>query len=179
MDHGWFTGEPLFDPATGRFHSWKPEAESAEVSHLSAVFGLVEICAELIQNFDVPGFEKAWLDYCVYYNASREVRREALGIDFRTGILTTGHSRLTAYAAHRLNDPALAERAWQEFFSELRRTPDRYAGKVRRIHGADSLNPVTERVWMDTNTTAQYGLAAIQNLGLIGDSLPTEIPAPE
>ncbi|SFL11433.1 hypothetical protein SAMN05192584_11360 [Streptomyces pini] len=26
--------------------------------------------------------------------------------------------------------------------------------------------------WVDTNTTALYGLAAIQNLALIGDLLP-------
>ena len=34
------------------------------VSHLSAVFGLVEVCAELIALLDVPEFERAWLQYC-------------------------------------------------------------------------------------------------------------------
>jgi hypothetical protein len=34
------------------------------------------------------------------------------------------------------------------------------------------LNPVDEVPWVSTNETAQWGLAAIQNLALIGDALP-------
>lgn len=177
MEHGWFTGSPRFDPASGKFHGWDPDPGAAGVSHLSAVFGLLEVCAELIQQFDVPGFKAAWLDYCVYYNASRDVRREALGIDFRTSSLNTAHSRLTAYAAHMLDDPALAERAWNEFFSDdLRWSPERFKGIIRRFEGEDSLNPVTERSFMDTNGTAQFNLAAFQNLGLVGDYLPEDDP---
>jgi hypothetical protein len=176
MEYGWFTGGPRFDAATGKFHSWNPEASAAGMSHLSAVFGLPEVCAELIQLLDVPGFKEAWLQYCTWYNADREARKQALGIDFRTGILTTGHSRLTAYAAHMLDDPALAERAWDEFFSERRRKPERFKGIVRRYEGVDSLNPVTERTFMDTNGTALFGIAAIQNLGLIGESLAEDDP---
>ena len=49
----------------------------------TAVFGLPEICAELIENFDVPEFEEAWLQYCVLYSASREEQQKALGESLR------------------------------------------------------------------------------------------------
>ncbi|MEV8059380.1 hypothetical protein AB0P37_23610 [Streptomyces antimycoticus] len=34
------------------------------------------------------------------------------------------------------------------------------------------LGPGVEAAWVSTNATAQYGLAAIQNLALVGDKLP-------
>jgi hypothetical protein len=33
------------------------------------------------------------------------------------------------------------------------------------------LNPVDEAAWVSTNDTAQWGLAAIQNLALVGEHL--------
>jgi hypothetical protein len=41
-----------------------------------------------------------------------------------------------------------------------------------RVAGPDVLNPVDEVPWVSTNETAQWGLAAIQNLALIGAALP-------
>ena len=182
MPYGWFTDGPLFDPATGKYVKWNDDPKAAGVSHLSAVFGLVEVCSELIQNFDVPGFTDNWLMYCKYYNASREQRRDELGIDFRTpGVLTTGHSRLTAYAAWRTDDQPLAERAWKEFFSggvvddETGRR-SHWAFKREQFSGVDSLNPIEETTWMSTNDTSQWALAAMQNLALVGHSLPPNDP---
>ena len=43
---------------------------------------------------------------------------------------------------------------------------------LRRIEGPAVLNPVDEAPSVGTNDVAQYGLAAIQNLALIGDWLP-------
>jgi hypothetical protein len=34
------------------------------------------------------------------------------------------------------------------------------------------LNPIDEAAWVSTNDAAQWGLAAIQNLALIGGQLP-------
>jgi hypothetical protein len=79
-----------------------------------------------------------------------------------------GHSRLTAYAAWKRKDPALASRAWREFAGEEKPRPFRTV----RVTGPDALNPVDEVPWVSTNETAQWGLAAIQNLALIGDALP-------
>src|SRR5690606_11484122 len=89
--------------------------DRVSVSHLSAVFGLVEICAELIQLLDVPEFKAAWLDYCELYNASSEQQAERLGRPLNRLNLQQGHARLTAYAARQKSDPVLARRAWREF----------------------------------------------------------------
>jgi hypothetical protein len=43
--------------------------------------------------------------------------------------------------------------------------------KPVRVTGPAVLNPVDEVPNVSTNETAQWGLAAIQNLALIGDSL--------
>ncbi len=34
-----------------------------------------------------------------------------------------------------------------------------------------TLNPTDAAIWVSTNTTALYGLAAIQNLALVGDQI--------
>lgn len=41
-----------------------------------------------------------------------------------------------------------------------------------RIHGPAVPEAVDEAAFVSTNDAAQYGLAAIQNLALIGDHLP-------
>lgn len=177
MPFGWFTAGVLFDPDTGKYVKWNDDPEAAGMSHLSAVFGLVEICAELIQNFDVPAFTDKWLMYCKYYNAPRDERRDELGIDFRTGSLTSAHSRLTAYAAWKTDDAELAERAWDEFYHDDRTwATERWTFKKELFSGVDSLNPVEETPWMGTNDAAQWGLAAIQDLALVGNALPPNDP---
>ena len=133
-----------------------------------AVFGLAEICAELIELIDDAGFEKAWLQYCTLYNASKEEQTAALGRALGGTSLRVAHSRLTAYAAKKKNDPELAKRAWDEFAQE-------WGGKKSiqtvRIEGPTTLNPVDEAAWVSTNDSSQWGLAAIQNLALAPDAL--------
>ena len=169
--YGFFSGNRFgYDPATGRL--FDVVGEEISISHLSAVFGAVEICAELIQLTEgdpayLP-FAKAWEQYCELYNASGEERRRVLGKDFRSGSLTQAHSRLTAYVAARRKDRGLAERAWKEFMSRSRSLDM----QSTRLEGPDVLNPVDESLSVSTNDASQWGLAAIQNLALIGDALP-------
>ncbi|MEU5928456.1 hypothetical protein ABZ817_33810 [Streptomyces antimycoticus] len=40
------------------------------------------------------------------------------------------------------------------------------------LEGPQVLGPGLEAAWVSTNATAQYGLAVIQNLALVGDKLP-------
>jgi YetA-like protein len=80
-----------------------------------------------------------------------------------------GHSRLSAYAAVQKKDAALARRAWNEFLADDPRGAK--ALKTTRIAGPLVLNAVEEAPWISTNETAQWGLAAIQNLALIGEHL--------
>ncbi|RDI76653.1 hypothetical protein Vi05172_g13358 [Venturia inaequalis] len=143
------------------------------VSHLSAVFGLVEVVSETIQYLGpaLPkGFKEAWLDYCYYFNASRAEQSARYGTSFGTQNLFQGHTRLAAYNAFETGNSSLAQRAWKDFFGS-----DGFKANgpwnTTLVSGADALVAVDEAAWLSTNEVAQYGLAAIQNLALIGDAL--------
>jgi hypothetical protein len=171
---GFFTGGARLNLATGAFAI--SDRNNLNVSHLSAVFGLVEVCAELIQLLDVPEFKRAWLDYCELYNAPAEEQTARLGQPLRGLNLQQGHSRLTAYAAHVNQDPALAKRAWKEFFRGAGGINRREPPKSQLIKGPAVLRPVEEAPFVSTNATAQWGLAAIQCLALAGDALDSSAP---
>ncbi|MCS0630080.1 Tat pathway signal sequence domain protein [Telluria mixta] len=168
MPHGFFNGDRMgYEPDTGRLHNMI--GSDVKALHLNAVFGAVEIFDELIRLTGDAAFERAWLEYCELFNAPVEEQRRRLGAPHgATHALYVGHSRLTAYAAWKRQDLELARRAWQEFAGEGKQRP------FRTVHvaGPDVLNPVDEVPWVSTNETAQWGLAAIQNLALIGAALP-------
>jgi hypothetical protein len=168
MPHGFFNGDRMgYEPDTGHLHDMI--GTNVKALHLNAVFGAVEIFDELIRLTGDAAFERAWLDYCELFNAPIDEQRRRLGAPHgATHALYTGHSRLTAYAAWKRRDPALARRAWREFAGEGKPRP------FRTVHVASPhvLRPVDEIPWASTNETAQWGLAAIQNLALIGDVLP-------
>jgi hypothetical protein len=166
MPNGFVTGSGLYDLDTGRFAP--VTAKTVSVSHLSAMFGLVEVCAEVIDLIDLPAFEAAWLQYCRLFNGTRAEQTAECGAHFGNLILRQGHARLTAYAAVRLNRADLATRAWTEFY-----TGDGYGPALpwTSQHVTSTLNPTDVATWVSTNTTALYGLAAIQNLALVGDRI--------
>lgn len=167
---GFFSSVSLMNLETGEFR--QVESQRAGASHLSAVFGLVEVCAELVQLIDEPAFTKAWLDYCELYNGTAEEQTARLGNALGALNLQQGHARLTAFAAKAKQDPALAQRAWREFFAGAGGHPDRGRFTVRRVNGPTVLRPIDEAPRVSTNSTAQWGLAAIQCLALVGDALP-------
>jgi hypothetical protein len=156
---GFFTGSARLNLVTGAFDKAKDDRVS--VSHLSAAFGLPEICAELIESFDVPEFERAWLQYCELYNAPAEEQKAALGQPLNGNNLQQGHSRLTAFAAYRKKDPKLAARAWKEFSEGRVDYGRRQAFTAKRIEAPAVLNPVDEGSGISTNSSAQWGLAGI------------------
>ncbi|MCE7043329.1 Tat pathway signal sequence domain protein [Dyadobacter sp. CY312] len=166
--HGFFTGVSTMDLNTGKFI--QAEKGKLSVSHLSSVFGLTEICAELIDVFDVPEFEKAWVLYCQLYNGTAEEQKAALGQPLSKLNLRQGHSRLTAYAASRKNDPKLANRAWEEFFEGDAgiKNPTQ---TVKQLKGPEVLYAIDEAPGVSTNAVAQWGLAAMQCLAYAGKEL--------
>ena len=170
---GFFAGTFHYDAETKTLAPI--QGASIQVSHLSAVFGLVEVCAELISLMNVPEFERAWLQYCEFYNASPEEQERVLGQRLRDISLTDAHSRLTAFVANKKNDKTLAARAWREFLGR-RGSFDKLIPTTNRVEGPMALATFDEAVGVSTNGTAQWGLAAIQNLALIGDALPPEEP---
>ncbi|MFI2297187.1 Tat pathway signal sequence domain protein [Isoptericola sp. NPDC019571] len=178
MPRGYFTGVARLDPATGRFDTTE---DRVTVSHLSAVFGIVEVLAEILDLLDLPEFEETWLQYCQIYLASPEVQEAATGTTWNPA-LQLAHTRLLAWAAHRLGDEALATRAWTLFHSgpadraNLNQLdPDRRPDPVAGLTVAE---PVSELAGVTTNDAAQYGLAAIQNLALVSEWLGETAPEP-
>ncbi|MGL6161324.1 exo-rhamnogalacturonan lyase family protein [Microbulbifer sp.] len=164
---GFFAGAFGFDVDSKKL--LPPPDKGPALSHLSAVFGLIEVCTELNQLIDVPEFKAAWLRYGRYYSASDAEQKAELGRPFHNNSLTVAHSRLTAYVAVQEGDRALARRAWKEFTRE-REFTHQWTGRklaTQEITGPDVLNPIIEVPWVSTNDAAQWGLAAIQNLALI------------
>ncbi|KAI7648277.1 hypothetical protein KC318_g18040, partial [Hortaea werneckii] len=150
-------------------------------SHLSAVFGLAEVVAEIIQYYGdaLPeGFEQAWLDYCYYYRAPTAEQEARYGESWgSSATLRQYHSRLLAYAAHRTGNQTLAQRAWSEFNADGLTTEADW--HVVRINGSEALVPVDEgyvgEALISTNEAAMYGVSGIENLAFIADSLPEEL----
>lgn len=168
--HGFLSEGATFNLDTGEFSRAQPGRIS--VSHLSAVFGLPELCAELDGLFDEAGFTAAWMQYCTLYNATPEEQRAAVGQEFTRLNLQEAHARLTAFAAWKRRDPALAERAWREFYQGRAGLGVRSDLRARRIEGPASLNPVDESFALGTNAASQWGCTAIQMLALVGDRMP-------
>lgn len=179
LAQGFFTGEALLDLETGRFAT---DRDRVTVSHLSSVFGLVEVCAELVAltegtEHEVPGFADAWLRYCVFYGATPAEQATEFGHPLKGISLVQAHSRLTAWAARRTADPELARRAVRAFLRDendqlnsnmLQRERD---WVITRVTDGTVLTPVDEAAFVSTNDAAQYGLAAIQLLALVPDAL--------
>lgn len=170
--NGFVQGNALYDLDTGKF-AVATEARVG-VSHLSAMFGLVELNAELLDQIEMPRFKEAWLDYCRYFNATKAEQAARYGSNFGTLLLFQGHSRQDAYAAVQLKDDKLAARAWRQFYNsadtwDYKESTD---WTTKKIEGPTALVPGSEAAWVSTNATALYGLAAIQNLALVGDKMP-------
>lgn len=174
LPHGFLTGEALYDITTGRLDTSR---DRISVSHLSAVFGLVEMCSELIDLVDLPAFRDAWLQYCRLFLATEEEQLAAVGEVLTGTNLTQAHSRLLAYVAHHTDDEDLARRVWRAFDASgefLARGDFHDADAVlhvRTVLPPLVIAPVNEADGVSTNAAAQFGLAAIQNLALVGDAI--------
>lgn len=171
LPRGFLTGDARLDLDTGRFDTAR---DAVSVSHLSAVFGLPEVVAELIDlDLGVPGFEQAWLDYCRLYLAAPEQQQAEVGRPLQGISLVQAHSRLAAYAAARTGDAELAALAWRKFTLDEGDQLNRNAlqreqnWRTTRVTGAHVLMPVDEAAFVCTNDAAQFGLAAIQLLALV------------
>ncbi|KAI1074900.1 hypothetical protein F5B20DRAFT_562214 [Whalleya microplaca] len=176
LTNGFVTGLGLYNIFTGVISPPATDPENhgvVDVEHLPASFGLPEIIAQIAEYLgeDMPAdFESVWLDYCYYYGASAAEQQARYGESFGKLNLKQGHSRLTAYAAKRLNNSTLAARAWDEFLNSDGLTPD-LPWASNALNGSLVLVAVDEAAWLATNDAAQYGLAAIENLAEIGDAL--------
>jgi len=168
---GFLTGGGWMSLVTGAFDI--ASTDKISVSHLSAAFGLPEVCAELVELLPVPAFERAWLQYCELFNAPPEEQKRVVGEKLAPLNLEQGHARLTAFAAHRRRDAVLGARAWQEFEAGKGGIRRGACFESERIETPEVLNPVDEVAWLSTNSSAQWALAAIECLAYAGDALST------
>lgn len=167
LKRGWFAAAAPYDPKTGKFGG---DGDYFHFSNLNGVFGVVEMNSELLALVDVPAYRKTWLAYCRAYNAPKADLVALLGRDPGGRGMTNTNSRMTAYAAYHERDRALALRTWREFFgTDFAQNAARDA--PRRFGGSATLRPLTEQPNLGTNGAAQWGLAAIQNMALVGDTL--------
>lgn len=181
LPQGFLTGEGRMDMRTRRFDR---TPDQLLVSHLSAVFGLAEVCSELIRLTEgtpeeQPGFADAWARYCHLFLAPPDEQAAEVGAALKGISLVQGHSRLTAWVAARTGSPDLAARAWREFSSPppahgwvSASHPDWWS--VVEVGGPTVLQRVRSAVNISTNDAAQYGLAAIQLIALLGDPPASE-----
>ncbi|KAF3352700.1 hypothetical protein VdG1_08866 [Verticillium dahliae VDG1] len=176
LKNGFVSGSAIYNPTNGDLSPTPADPDNSgnvAISHLSSVFGLVEVMAELTDHWgsDAPeGFEQAWLDYCYYYSASNAEQAARYGTNFGRGNLVQAHSRLTAYASHKTDNSSLATRAWAEYNRDGLRANAPWASV--RLEGSAVLHPIDEAAFVSTNDFSQYGLATIQNLALAREALP-------
>ena len=167
LKRGWFASAAPYDPKTGRFGG---DGDYFHFSNLNGVFGVVEMNSELLALVDVPAYRQTWLAYCRAYNAPKADLVALLGRDPGGRGMTSTNSRMTAYAAYQERDRALALRTWREFFgTDFAQNAARDA--PHRVAGSATLRPLVEQPNISTNGAAQWGLAAIQNMALVGDTL--------
>ncbi len=177
LTNGFVTGSGLYSSTSGTLTPPPADLNNTglvEVSHLNAVFGLPEVVSELLDHWGNAAPDRlkdVWLEYCYYYSASKAEQKARYGEDFGSLNLIQGHSRLTAYWAHDQDNSTVAERAWKEFYDNNDGFTADETWTSEEVNGSAVLIPVQEATFISTNAVAQYGLAAIQNLGLVGDAL--------
>ncbi|MEO5933728.1 MAG: DUF6250 domain-containing protein, partial [Duganella sp.] len=160
---GFLAGGGVMDLRTGAYVV--DREKRVNVSHLSAVFGLPEICSELIRTVPQPAFRDAWLRYCRLYNASGKEQKAELGQDLGKLNLGQGHARLLAYAAVQWQDRAMLKRAWAQFYEGRAGLADKDLVS-RRVKPPAVLTEVEEAPAISTNSMAQWGLGALGMMAL-------------
>ncbi|WP_336963050.1 Tat pathway signal sequence domain protein [Sphingobium aquiterrae] len=178
LPKGMFSGPPLgYDPKTAHLHNI--DADFKYSYHLATIFGGAEVMFELETLVDSPAFMKSWLQFCQYYNAPEAERRRDIDDRATDNHFTAPewHARLTAYAAHKTGNRALARRAWEELLGEARaKYSSIFPFATSRIAPPLVLEPVDEVVRVSTNHVAQWSLNVIEVLALAGDDIPNPLP---
>ncbi|MEZ3180921.1 Tat pathway signal sequence domain protein [Streptomyces pimonensis] len=169
LPNGWAQGGKVtYNLADGTFTG--PTEKLVSIGSLSSVFGLIEVMTELNDLIDDAEVKAQWVRFCRLYNATRDEQREASGSSWGNQNLRQAYSRATAYAAKHLGDERLAKRAWKELRTGHAGYPEDHPFTAERIEGPAVLNPVDEAD-LGTNASAQFGLAVMQCLALVGDEI--------
>ena len=135
-------GNPEVQPRRREIHA--PETEkTVEVGSLDSVFGLLEIMPEIIDLLDDAAVTAQWVNYCKLYNGTSAEQVALTGTAWGSQNLRQAYSRATAFAAHQLEDPALAKRAWKEFRTGHAGYPEGKDFSSVRFKGQSPSSPLT------------------------------------
>ena len=169
LPNGWAQGGTItYNMYDGTFTG--PDEKIVSIGSLSSVFGLIEVMTEALDLVDDEAVRDKWIEFCRLYNGTAAEQEAATGSAWKSLNLKQSYSRASAYAAAQLDDPILAARAWKEFKTGHAGYPDSMSFESTRFEPPVVLNAV-DRAPFSTNASAQYGLAAIQCLALVGDEL--------
>ncbi|MDZ7694873.1 MAG: hypothetical protein U5K69_27770 [Balneolaceae bacterium] len=164
MKYGLFSGPGVlgFNPETGRLLNDTGQPDDHHTSHLVMIMGGAEVAFELVDLIDHKGFEDAFLNYSHLYTMPQDAldRRPADG-EVGDGNFKSWHACLTAYAAVQLDDPQLAERAWNDLLGDQGWQQPENRFETIQITGPETLHPMQVSPWTSTNETAQWSLNAI------------------
>lgn len=160
-----------YDPVTGKmWYDGRPGVTNK--NHLATIMGGYEMLVEMFQAIDHPAFLHTFTNYALYYGMPEDDPKRTPKTQ-RWGNVGFRIPRLAAFAAHQLNDPKVAERAWKDFlgtrFFETGELRSIYAAET--VHPPSVLNTLHENPRVGTNGTSQWGLNAIIMTELIGDWL--------
>lgn len=182
MPYGLLSGPPLgYDPATGQLFDIGYHLKVYYL--LTMVFGGAEILFELDGLVDMPKWDAALVKFAESYNLPEPERVKALGPGAVNALFgygddklytTVWYARMTAFAAYKKRDPALARRAWTEL---LRGRGGRLAqpflqAPEREVSGPTVLEPRGEIPGITTNNVGQWSLNFVELLAMVGDHAP-------
>jgi hypothetical protein len=163
---------------------WTVNADTGEIKddgtgvpdasgHLTTMFGLPEIAAELVSLYGekAPKFAPAWGQYGRLYGGTAEERTKEVGRTWRTPGFMDTNAKCTGFAAKMMDDKALKDRAWRELLGERGALGREAWQTITRVNPPEVLEPIDERQ-LGTNGAAQWSLSAIQVLHYAGDAVP-------
>ncbi|WP_336963056.1 Tat pathway signal sequence domain protein [Sphingobium aquiterrae] len=180
MPDGLFTGPPLgYDPETGQLFDIGYHFKVYYL--LTMIFGGAEVLFELDTLLDMPDFDAALVRYGETWNLPEAERVKALGPGALNPLFggeklytTVWYARMTAYAAWKKKDPALARRAWTELLRGRGGVLPKpfLQAPARETAGPATLEPRREIPGLTTNNVAQWSLNFVELLALAGDAAP-------
>ena len=153
LPKGFFTGPGVlgYDPATFEL-SYEGDTAITSTQHLMLIMGGFEIMNELQEMVPNKAFWDSYLDHNARYH---RVTRNAFRV-----------SRLKGYAAHHLQDKALADEAWRDMY-RFSAQAQHYDFNAYPVTAPEVPSPITESPFTTTNDAALWSLDAIYMMEVI------------
>jgi len=163
-----------YDPATDKLTHIGGDLTGSY--HLVSIMGGAEFIFELDDLIEHKKWSKAWLLFCISYNAPVEKRNALLGTSAKSKYFNypIWHSRLTAFAGYKLQDEELSSNAWEEFlYGKQVEGGTTLPLKLETIAPPHVINTVKDTPIMSTNHVSQWALNFFQVMALADDQAPT------